>query len=479
MTIPVVASLRKKYPESEILFLVRENFGKKLEDLFDQAKIIRLPVENLVRLSLVSPTLGVKALKDFLRSPDFEDIDLAINMSFSSVGLAFTKHIKAASWRGPHMVNGVESIQDDGSFYIRAHIQGGDGTNDMHLAPLFASVADVPVMLPKDVPLKSERINLSDDFEIDGPIVLAPDASHKSKTWPLSDWMAITQHCKKNLKKDVIVLGLDREAGESLARLGAIDLTGPRTVSELIQILRQASRLITHDSGLAHLGAFWNIPQMILGVNVRLNETLAHSMKAVGFNLGEITLSEIFQWIAIPDRTLGYHWVGNRVEVTRSTVKDVFNSTMRKWWRSAIQNSLTEEKRPEADLIGMLQIGAHQLLRLLNHKRDFIASIQDNMKNYGKILEKDPGTVVRQLQEFRDTERSLYSAHPICRHVLEEIWLEENLSSGEVSQMLENNRQLVIRQIEVVDRLNRWLMVTERGETWKTPPSLQDKSVTR
>ena len=107
-----------------------------------------------------------------------------------------------------------------------------------------------------------DEINLSslpDPFQ-DGYIGLAIGAQHKTKKLPLD---SLKELCNK-INYPVLILGgpSDRETGEAIARAypekNILNGCGIYSINQSASIVRQATALITHDTGLMHVGAAFN-----------------------------------------------------------------------------------------------------------------------------------------------------------------------------------------------------------------------------
>jgi len=98
--------------------------------------------------------------------------------------------------------------------------------------------------------------SLPDAFQ-NGYIGLSIGAQHETKKLPLS---LLTELCKK-LQHPILILGgpTDRETGEALAAAlpekSILNSCGQYKLHQSASLVRQARVLITHDTGLMHMGA--------------------------------------------------------------------------------------------------------------------------------------------------------------------------------------------------------------------------------
>ena len=97
-------------------------------------------------------------------------------------------------------------------------------------------------------------------------IALAPGAAYgPAKRWPLERFVELCRRLR-NEGYQVIVTGSNSEAplGQTLAGVGAIDLTGQTTLVETIAVLERANVLVTNDSGALHLARAAGTPVVAL-----------------------------------------------------------------------------------------------------------------------------------------------------------------------------------------------------------------------
>jgi len=97
-------------------------------------------------------------------------------------------------------------------------------------------------------------------------IVLAPGAAYgPAKRWPLERFVELCRRLR-NEGYQVIITGSKQEAllGQTLAGVGALDLTGQTSLLETIAVLERANVLVTNDSGALHLARAAGTPVIAL-----------------------------------------------------------------------------------------------------------------------------------------------------------------------------------------------------------------------
>ncbi len=89
-------------------------------------------------------------------------------------------------------------------------------------------------------------------------VVLNPGSNEYGRRWPLENYLSLASWIKQQGKKAVFVGKADERAnGDAVARLAdnemIIDLTGKTSVPELLDLMKNASLVVTNDTGPAHL----------------------------------------------------------------------------------------------------------------------------------------------------------------------------------------------------------------------------------
>jgi ADP-heptose:LPS heptosyltransferase len=98
----------------------------------------------------------------------------------------------------------------------------------------------------------------------DGPVVLHPGAGSGKKCWPVEQFLELADRLRKAGRQVQVILGeVELEcwpAGQIESFKRAADLKRPQTLTDLMDVLRAASRFVGNDSGPGHLAAIMGVP---------------------------------------------------------------------------------------------------------------------------------------------------------------------------------------------------------------------------
>jgi len=153
----------------------------------------------------------------------------------------------------------------------------------------------VPQLTPTASALESARTRLQGaGIQMDAFVVLCPGAEYgPSKRWPAAHFAALAQSIlKANPTASVVLLGSpsDRAIGDAIISGAASDdrmfnWCGSTTLDEAIAIIGMCSRLVSNDSGLMHIGAALQVPQVAIFGSSDPNHTPPNSAKATVISL--------------------------------------------------------------------------------------------------------------------------------------------------------------------------------------------------
>ncbi len=103
-------------------------------------------------------------------------------------------------------------------------------------------------------------------------VVVAPGASWQPKMWPVHNFAQVIRQLVAQFKVQIVLCGgksdqpICAELAKLLGSLQIIDLSGKTTLTELVEIIRDAKLVLTNDSAPTHLAAATHTPSVcILG----------------------------------------------------------------------------------------------------------------------------------------------------------------------------------------------------------------------
>lgn len=238
LTTPVVRHLKKQVEEAEIHFLTKKSYASLLEanPYIDQIHTFDGDMRSCIR-----------SLKK-------EGFDYIIDLHHNTR----TAHIKASLKRMDFSVKKLNALK---WIYVNLHI---NRLPDIHMVD--RNMETISNFIEKQdeegldyfIPEK-ERVDIASlppEFA-GGYLALAIGAQHETKKLPRESLVAL---CKK-LDVPVVILGgpEDRETGESLIKALSgkqiLNGCGAYSIHQSASIVEQARVLITHDTGMMHVGA--------------------------------------------------------------------------------------------------------------------------------------------------------------------------------------------------------------------------------
>lgn len=123
------------------------------------------------------------------------------------------------------------------------------------------------------IPAVAQTINLPAKFQFSSPyVVIAPGASWQPKMWPVQNFSLVIKNLMLAVDIKIVLCGStqDADACAELTRLvspiSVTDLSGKTSLLELVELIRNATAVVTNDSSPAHIAAATNTPSVcILG----------------------------------------------------------------------------------------------------------------------------------------------------------------------------------------------------------------------
>ena len=254
MSWPIARALKRKHPEADIHFLVRERFASALDGLECVAHIHKFNTPNVFEKLMDSVDDGIQCLGEFLDSLQAQNYDSVVNLSFSPVSSYFTYYLGQTA----KDTYGYSRF-DDSSFALKDAISayyfsqvGVEKHNRFHLIDIFASMCGVdledddfayPVGFTFSSPIK------------DSYITVQLGASTASKTLTPFIWARVIKNfLSAHMGYKVVLIG-SKEEQELVSEIYAfnshtdiINLIGKTSVDELFPIIKNAALHVGGDS---------------------------------------------------------------------------------------------------------------------------------------------------------------------------------------------------------------------------------------
>lgn len=265
MTTPAVAAIRHNFPNARISMLV----VPWVLDLFIHNPHID-EVIPYFREGRHKGFQGKLALVRELKERKF-DLSILLQNAFEAALLTWGASIPRrvgynTDLRGPLLTQAVALRPE----YKKMH------QTEYYLAmirDLGLEVSDLDMVLPVPEEYNSKIIQRLKEYGFEGSplIVLAPGATYGSaKMWPGKRFSLLAAEVVRHWGARLIILGSGQEKGvgndivRSVGRDAAVNLCGATSLLEAAAWIRQATLVISNDSGLMHMAAALSKPQLAI-----------------------------------------------------------------------------------------------------------------------------------------------------------------------------------------------------------------------
>jgi len=299
-TLQAAQLFKKRYPQIRLILVCRKQFYKALHSFFTEtfAQVYALDYEHFIAPSPdQSPlTAALQRLRRWLSAINEEDIEVAVNLSFSLSSSYLTKLIKAKHYLGLSRRNNNElEILGNWAMYLYATTMGGS-LNPFSLVDLYQLMLAPPATspAPNEVAPKSETIwrpaTLPADWaEREWRLVVHPFASHGKKTWKIHKWGEVIYKIARqlpSLKITIVGSPADVKDGQQLEDMALIKQVigqlewkiGKLSIRDLATNMAKAKLLLAADSMAQQLTMISHTPAVILALGcVRPAETTAYA----------------------------------------------------------------------------------------------------------------------------------------------------------------------------------------------------------
>lgn len=269
-TLPSLAALRKRFPDADITWVIEEAAS---DLVMDHPHLDRVIVSR--RKSWIGDLKGgrvrkaLKEIRSFVRALRARPYDLVIDFH----GLFKSAVIVRLS--GGNRKLGYDSLQELSGLFYNEKIPEDMGKHavDRYLdfARHLGAQEDMPEFI---IPIQEENENrvrallAAKGIGPNDPFVaVSPQALWETKLWNDQKFAQLSERIIQELNMPVVFTGGEKNATEgiqSFMTLPSIDLAGRTTLRDLACLYREASLLVTTDSGPMHLAAAMGTPVVAL-----------------------------------------------------------------------------------------------------------------------------------------------------------------------------------------------------------------------
>ncbi len=268
--LPVLHSLRRRYPRAKIDWLIGSAFAPLLENNPDLNECILFDRRKLSRLGLsIGSTREFMHLVADLRRRRYDlviDLQGLFRSGFltwvcgAPVRLGFAEAREGAAFFYTHKI----PPSPTNTHAVDRNLRSGEWLNLESSPAIFDFGLDEPLRANAGAVLRLHGVEEQDRF-----LAVAPGARWETKLWPQSNFVQTIDAIVENSELRCLLLGGPEDAPlcnqiAGRCRNRTISLAGKTSIRQLIAILERASVVLCHDSAPMHIAAALNRPLVCL-----------------------------------------------------------------------------------------------------------------------------------------------------------------------------------------------------------------------
>jgi heptosyltransferase I len=252
--VPVVNAIRQQFPQAEITWVI----GK-----LESRLLSGLPGVKFIVFDKKGGLSEVLQLKRALKQRKF---DVLLHMQVAARSNLLSLLVKAPiriGWDKPRW-------RDRHQWFINQSVESVAEQHQVDAFLEFAKALDIPSRPPKwNLPISAENIDWARRTLGDGPpiLMISPCSSHPQRNWPASRYAEVADYAVSKLGMRVVLTGgpsaLELQTGQEIEfamQNQAQNLIGEDTISQSVALLKQATVLLSPDSGPAHIASAIGTP---------------------------------------------------------------------------------------------------------------------------------------------------------------------------------------------------------------------------
>lgn len=266
-TVPVLASVRRAFPDAVIDWVVQDTFVEAVRghpDLNDVLPFPRHRFSQWWRSPRVAREIGAWVGDVRRRSFDLVlDLQglgrsgLITRVTGAARRVGF-RNAREGAWLGYNVRHDPPVAQ---------HIV--DQMLELLAREGIPPVPDIRLYVPEDVAKRWRERSAEIDVARTRYAVLSPTSRWASKRWPLDNWIALIDPLRaRGFERFIIVGAPDERAQVDALRKAApedcIDLVGSTSVGEMMALIRDASLVVANDSAPLHMAVGFDRPLIAL-----------------------------------------------------------------------------------------------------------------------------------------------------------------------------------------------------------------------
>jgi lipopolysaccharide heptosyltransferase I len=295
-SVPVIARLKKKWPDASIHWLVQSEFVDAVSAHPAVDQVIPFPRQSLKRWYLPN---GFFKMISFLRHLKSNNYDLVIDGQGLGRSGLFAWATQSAVRIGPASAR---------EFGWLGYTQKVQTTCEHTVDQMLALCTHIGIDRGAEMKLycNSKDVSWWNEYQESNGIkeyaVIAPTSRWKSKQWPTERFISVAQHLLEQ-GLQVVVVGGPNEAPQISPLLeydGVINLLPSMTIGRMMAVIEQATFVIANDSAALHMAV--GFKRSLLGLYGPTNP------KKVGpYNMPEAVIAADVDYdkVHYKDRSLG------------------------------------------------------------------------------------------------------------------------------------------------------------------------------
>ena len=252
--VPVVNAIRAHLPQAKITWIIGKLEARLLSGL---------PGAEFIIFDKKAGFDAIRQLRHTLKDRKF---DALLHMQVAARANLLSKLIKTPlriGWDKPRW-------RDRHQWFINQSVESVAEQHQVDAFLEFASALGVPTGPPVwNLPVSDENITWAKRVLGDGPpiLMISPCSSHELRNWHPARYAEVADHAISELGMRVVLTGgpseLESQTGKSIESAMVHrphNLIGKDTINQSVALLKQATVVISPDSGPAHLASALGIP---------------------------------------------------------------------------------------------------------------------------------------------------------------------------------------------------------------------------
>jgi heptosyltransferase I len=250
----VINAIRKHLPSADIAWIIGKLEARLLDGLAG------------VEFIIFDKKGGYGAVRQLRNTLKRRKFDALLHMQVAARANLLSRLVKAPlriGWDKPRW-------RDRHQWFINQSVESVPGQHQVDAFLEFARALGVPTGAPVwNLPVSAENIDWAKQVLGEGPpiLMISPCSSHALRNWHPARYAEVAEHAITRLKMRVVLTGgpsaLELQTGqaiESAMTHKPLNLIGKDTINQSLALLKQATVVLSPDSGPAHLASALGVP---------------------------------------------------------------------------------------------------------------------------------------------------------------------------------------------------------------------------